>query len=157
MPEVEERKTEEQAPPPYTPPERVKFERKESASTNIPTASMPDIVFMLLLFFMVSTVFKEYTGLPVNLPAAHQIEKLPGKRNVTYIWIDKDGRISIDDKLVEVKQIAQIMYQKRVENPRIVVSLKVDKDAEMGVVMDVQQQLREADALKVNYSAKYLP
>ena len=155
MPEVEEKKTEEQAP--YTPPERVKFEKKQTASTQIPTASMPDIVFMLLLFFMVSTVFKEFTGLPVELPSAHQIEKLPGKRNVSYIWIDKDGRISIDDKLVDVKQVANIMYQKRVANPRIVVSLKVDKDADMGVVMDVQQQLREADALKVNYSAKYLP
>jgi biopolymer transport protein ExbD len=155
MPEVEEKKAEEYQP--YTPPERVKFEKKQSATTQIPTASMPDIVFMLLLFFMVSTVFKEFSGLPVELPSAHQIEKLPGKRNVAYIWIDKHGRISIDDKIVEVNAVSAIMYQKRVENPRIVVSLKIDKNAEMGTVIDVQQELREADALKINYSAKYLP
>jgi len=157
MSEVDEKKVEEKAPAPYTPPERVKFEKKESAVAQIPTASMPDIVFMLLLFFMVSTVFKEFTGLPVELPSAHQIEKLPGKRNVVYIWVDKDGRISIDDKLVDVRVVSSIMYQKRVENPRIVVSLKVDKEAEMGIVTDIHQELREADALKINYSAKYLP
>ena len=139
----------------YTPPEKITFKKKQKASAQIPTASMPDIVFMLLLFFMVSTVMKEYNGLPVNLPSAHKIEKLPGKRNVTYIWIDKDGRISIDDKLVEVGAVQKIIYDKLVDNPRIIVSLKVDKDADMGIVTDVQQQLRKANALRINYSAKY--
>lgn len=153
MPDVEEKQ--EQVKAPSTPPERVEFKKKETASPQIPTASMPDIVFMLLLFFMVTTVFKEFSGLNVLLPSAKQIEKLPGKRNVSYIWIDKNGTISIDDKLVEVKQVAMIMYNKRVDNPRIVVSLKIDQGANMGWVSDVQQQLREADALKINYSAKF--
>jgi biopolymer transport protein ExbD len=102
-----------------------------------------------------STVFKELTGLPVTLPSAKQIEKLPGKRNVAYIWIDKNGRISIDDKIVDNRQVASLMYQKRTENPRVVVSMKIDKNADMGYVSDVQQQLRKADALKINYSAKF--
>lgn len=152
---MSEEEKKEQVQAPYSPPERVKFKKKERANPQIPTASMPDIVFMLLLFFMVTTVFKEVTGLNVLLPTAKQIEKLPGKRNVSYIWIDKDGRISIDDKLVEVKQVAMIMYKKRVDNPRIIVSLKIDQMAEMGWVSDIHQQLREADALKINYSAKY--
>jgi len=139
----------------YTPPETVKFEKKERALARIPTASLPDIVFMLLLFFMVSTVFKEYQGLKVDLPAAHKIEKLPGKRTTTYIWIDRDERISIDDKLVRIPQIARIMYQKRVEIPQIIVSLKIDRNVNMGIVTDVHQQLREADALRINYSTKY--
>jgi biopolymer transport protein ExbD len=153
MPDVEEKQ--EQVKPPVSPPERVQFKKKENAAPQIPTASMPDIVFMLLLFFMVTTVFKEFSGLNVLLPSAKQIEKLPGKRNVSYIWIDKDGRISIDDKLVGLKQVAMVMYNKRVENPRIVVSLKIDQGTNMGWVSDVQQQLREADALKINYSAKF--
>lgn len=139
----------------YKPPEQIKFKKKQKASAQIPTASMPDIVFMLLLFFMVSTVMKEYTGLPVNLPTAHKIEKLPGKRNVLHIWIDKDGRISIDDKLVELGAVKNIVYNKLVENPRIIVSMKIDKDSDMGAVMDVQQELRKANALRINYSAKY--
>jgi len=139
----------------YNPPEKIKFKKKQKASAQIPTASMPDIVFMLLLFFMVSTVMKEYTGLPVNLPTAHKIEKLPGKRNVVHIWIDKKGRISIDDKLVELGAVKSIVYNKLVENPRIIASMKIDKDSDMGIVMDVQQELRKANALRINYSAKY--
>ena len=110
---------------------------------------------MLLLFFVVTTVFKEFSGLNVLLPSAKQIDKLPTKRHVSYIWIDKDGTISIDDLLVEVPQVAMVMWNKRVEDPQIVVSLKIDQNAPMGIVSDVQQELREADALRINYSAKF--
>jgi biopolymer transport protein ExbD len=152
MPEIEEKK-DVQAP--YSPPERVQFRKKENAKPQIPTAAMPDIVFMLLLFFMVTTVFKEFNGLNVFLPSAKQIEKLPSKRHVSYLWIDRDGRISIDDMSVEVKQVGMVMYKKRVENPRVIVSMKIDQQTDMGIVSDVQQQLREADALRINYSAKF--
>ena len=54
----------------------MKFSRKTKLSTEIPTASMPDIIFMLLIFFMVTTVLREYSGLPVTLPKAKRIEKL---------------------------------------------------------------------------------
>ena len=156
IPDIEEEKKEQlQAPAPYTPPERVEFKKKEKGEPKIPTAAMPDIVFMLLLFFMVTTVFKEFTGLNVYLPTAKQIDKLPGKRNVSYIWLDRTGTISIDDKIVEVKQIAPLMYDKRVSNPMIVVSLKIDQAADMEWVTGIHNQLREADALKVNYSAKF--
>lgn len=141
---------------PYNPPDRVKFSQKGGAKTEIPTASMPDIVFMLILFFMVTTVFQQYKGLQIELPTATQIEKLPGKRNVSYIWIDKSDRISIDDNLVGVPDVGMIMYNKRVENPRIIVSMRIDRLAEMEAVSGVQQQLREADALKVNYSTKFV-
>jgi biopolymer transport protein ExbD len=134
----------------------MEFKRKSKVGTEIPTASMPDIVFMLLLFFMVSTVFRTFTGLPVNLPVARMIKKLEAKKNVTNIWANAQGEISIDDKLIfRMSDIRRIIYQKRVENPKIVVSFKFDRFASMGVVTDIQQELREADALKVNYCAKY--
>ncbi len=139
----------------YTPPEQIRFKKTQKASAQIPTASMPDIVFMLLLFFMVSAVMKQYTGLPVNLPTAHKIEKLPGKHNVLHIWIDKEGHISIDDKLVGLGAVKNIVYNQLVKNPRIIVSMKIDKDSDMGAVMDIQQELRKANALRINYSAKY--
>lgn len=155
MPDNEEKIEQSQVPAPYSPPERVEFKKKEKAKPQIPTAAMPDIVFMLLLFFMVTTVFKEFSGLNVHLPTAKQIDKLPGKRNVSYIWLDMSGTISIDDKIVDMRQIAPLMYDKRVANPMIVVSLKIDQGAEMESVSGIHNQLREADALKVNYSAKF--
>ena len=132
----------------------MKFTKKSKVTTNIPTASMPDIVFMLLLFFMVSTVFRQFSGLPVDLPTARRIMKLDAKKNVTNIYVNSLREISVDDRLVNMTDIRRIMYQKRVENPRLTVSLKFDKVLNMGTVTDIHQELREADALKVNYCAK---
>jgi biopolymer transport protein ExbD len=133
----------------------MKISRKSKLKTEIPTASMPDIVFMLLLFFMVSTVFRQYTGLPVNLPEAKKIIKLEAKKNVTSLYANQKGEIMIDDKFVTLGDIRHIMYDKRVENPRLIVSLKVDRNADMSLITDIHEELREADALKVNYCAKY--
>jgi len=132
----------------------MKFSRKEKAKSAIPTASLPDIVFMLLIFFMVSTVLREYQGLSVILPEAKQIEKLETKRHVSYVWIAKDGTISIDDKLLAMDEVRNIMYQKRSDDPQMVVSLRADKGTNMGIITDFHQELRKADALKVNYSSK---
>lgn len=134
----------------------LEFNRKSKVDTGIPTASLPDIVFLLLIFFMVTTVFKEFSGLQVKLPTAKQIEKLPGKRDVAYLWADAAGRVSIDDKIVDVGEIEKIMYQKRLDpvHPLKVVSMKIDAKVKMRLVTDIQEELRKADALNVNYSAK---
>jgi len=132
------------------------IKKKSKISEEIPTASMPDIVFMLLLFFMVTTVFRQSTGLPIELPKAKKIQKLEAKKNVVSIWGNEQRDISIDDKLVDkMSDIRQIMYKKIVDNPRIVVSMKIDKAANMGMVNDIQQELREVNALRVNYTAIY--
>ena len=134
----------------------MKFSRKTKLSTEIPTASMPDIIFMLLIFFMVTTVLREYSGLPVTLPKAKRIEKLKSKRHTSHIWVSKDGLISIDDRLFAVDDVAKIMYDKRSADPQVVVSLKADEEAKMELVSKIHEKLREADALKLNYSTKTL-
>ena len=70
----------------------MKFHKKQKSMEGIPTASMPDIVFMLLIFFMVTTVLKKFDGLPLDLPHARKIEKLTTKRHVSYIWVSKGLR-----------------------------------------------------------------
>lgn len=136
----------------------MKFKTKSKVSSGIPTASMPDIVFMLLIFFMVSTVFKESNGLNVVLPAAKKIEKLPGKRDVAVIWADRSGRISIDDRLIQVSDIEPIIRTKARDelHPMKLVSLRIDKDVEMSKVTAIQEQLRSvgSTALNINYSTK---
>ncbi|MCF7803814.1 MAG: biopolymer transporter ExbD [Candidatus Marinimicrobia bacterium] len=132
----------------------MQFKRKEKTSSGIPTSSMPDIVFMLLIFFMVSTVLREYQGLSVILPEAEKIEKLETKRHVAYVWIAKDGTVSIQDKLMEMSNVRNIMYQMRKNDPQIIVSLRADKGSQMGLITEFHQELREADALKINYSSK---
>ena len=134
----------------------MKFARKTKISSEIPTSSMPDIIFMLLIFFMVTTVLREYSGLPVNLPKAEKIEKLKGKRHTAHIWVSKEGLVSINDRLFAVEDVAKIMYDKRVSDPQIIVSLKADEEAKMGLISSIHEELREADALKLNYSTKTL-
>ena len=132
----------------------VKIEKKTQMKIAIPTSSMPDIIFQLLIFFMVTTVLRQYTGLKVELPEAYKIEKLPTKRHVTTIWVDRFNNIVIDDVSVKkVNNLRNIVYNKLVSDPQLIVSLRVDKDADMGVVTDIQQELRQAGALRINYSA----
>jgi len=141
------------------------FKKKTQTKQDIPTASLPDIIFMLLIFFMVSTVLREQTvQVRTVLPQAEAITKIDQKRLVSYIWVGPqklDGlrlgetAVQIDDALIEdVAAIRTVMYRKLVEQPRLIVSLRVDETSEMGMVLDVQQELREASTLRINYSTK---
>ncbi len=143
------------------------FKKKSKTSQEIPTAAMPDIIFMLLIFFMVSTVLRETTvQVRTKLPQAEAISKIDQKRLVSYIWIGPkklgsnrlgDTAVQIDDALIEdVGVIRTIMWRKLNETPKLIVSLRVDETSEMGIVLDVQQELREAGTLRINYSTKRL-
>lgn len=134
----------------------MKFEKKRaSTKQEIPTSSMPDIVFMLLLFFMVSTTLREVDVLvQFKLPEAEAIEKIENKRLISYIWVGNDMRIQLNDNIVKMDEIKPIMYKKRTELPNVIVSLRVDKNSDMGIVTDIQQELRKADCRRINYSAR---
>ena len=138
--------------------------KKKSAGTKqeIPTASMPDIIFMLLIFFMVTTVLRE-TELLVNItvPQAEAVEKIDQKRLIQYVYIGPerlessigDPAVQIDDAIVrELPNIRQFMFNRLRVEPRTIVSMRVDREVETGLLYDVQQEMREAEALRINYS-----
>ena len=141
-----------------------KFQRRSSSTEpEFTTASLPDIVFMLLIFFMVATVLRE-TNIQVRtkLPQAEALTKIDQKRLISKVHIGPikrgenqgDTAIQIDDALIEDRRaIRQIMYTKLQEQPKLIVSLKVDQESEMSIVNQVQQELREANALRINYSS----
>ena len=131
----------------------MKIKRKTHTSREISTASLPDIIFMLLIFFMVTTVVREYEGLDVLMPRAKMIEKLESKRHTSYIWATKDGLISVDDRIIDINALSNIMYAKIAKDPKITVSLKSDEKATMKLITDIHTQLRTANALKLSYSA----
>ena len=79
--------------------------RKTRESAEVSTASMPDIIFMLLIFFMVTTVMREFEGLDVLVPKAKMIEKLESKRNTAYVWASNNGSVMVDDHLVNMKDL----------------------------------------------------
>ncbi len=137
----------------------------------ISTASLPDIVFMLLFFFMVSTTMRENTLLvKIHTPSATEISKLEKKSLVSYIYIGepmpqyqkvygKAPRIQLDDKFATVDDIRDYIIAERetrneAEQPMMVTSLKIDENTKMGIVNDVKQELRKVAALNITYSSR---
>ena len=131
----------------------MKISRKTESSNEISTSSMPDIIFMLLIFFMVTTVMREFDGLDVLMPHAKMIEKLESKRHTAYIWATKDGLISVNDRIIAVNSLSSTMYEKIAADPKITISLKSDENTTMKLITDIHTQLRAANALKLSYSA----
>ncbi len=131
----------------------MKIQRKTQESNEISTSSLPDIIFMLLIFFMVTTVMREFEGLDVLMPRAKMIEKLESKRHTSYIWATKDQIISVDDRLTSVDGLSSIMVSKMAKDPKLTVSLKSDAKATMKLISEIHNQLRKANALKLSYSA----
>lgn len=144
-----------------------KFKKKASTSQDIPTASLPDIIFMLLFFFMVTTVLRESDILVAQkIPSAKELNKLERKSLVSYIYIGKpkmsdmgaEPRIQINDRLVQPTDIQKFVNEEKdklteVERDQITMALKIDRDVKMGIVVDVQQELKEVNARKILYSA----
>ena len=145
---------------------------KRSGNKEMPElGTSSDIVFMFLFFFMSVTTMKEVDlKVVVDVPQATEISKLEKKSLVTYIYIGKpnqqnrarmgsETRIQLNDRFAEVDEIQDYIAQekgsmKEEDQPFMTVSLKIDKDNQMGIVNDVKQALRKDYALKINYSSK---
>ena len=141
------------------------------ATPKISTASLPDIIFILLFFFMVVTVMKDSElKVQVNYPYATELQKLEKKSLVSYIYMGvpakrfqkKYGsapRMQLNDSFSEIKDLKLFIEQERAklreaERARTTASIRADKDVTMGIVTDVKVELRKINQLKVNYSSK---
>lgn len=137
----------------------------------ISTASLPDIVFMLLFFFMVSTTMREVTLMVrQTLPSGTELNKLEKKSLVSYIYVGvphqqyqrafgTEPRVQLNDSFAEVTDILDYIIAERqarneAEVPFMITSLKVDEYTRMQIVQDIKQELRKAAALHINYSAR---
>lgn len=143
-------------------------EKREMPAIN--TSSLPDIIFMLLFFFMTVTSMKEVTyKVRINPPEATELQKLEKKSLVRYIYVGTptdefkktfgtETRIQLDDAFADVSQLEEYIVRERGamdENDQsmMTISIKADKDTRMGVIADIKQALRRAYALKINYAA----
>lgn len=147
-----------------------KFSKKKSkGAPGISTSSLPDIIFILLFFFMVSTVLREKKPLvKVELPKATEITKLQKRNWVSNINIGPPQnqsrfgtapRIQLNDAFGNVSDIIQFVENERAKKneqirPYLTFSLEVDQNVKMGIVTDVKQELRKANQLKINYATR---
>ena len=135
------------------------------------TSSLPDLIFTLLFFFMIVTTMREVSlKVEFKIPQGTELEKLEKKSLVTFIYVGKptaefrkklgsESRIQLNDAYAEVDEIQAYVTNERSsmkeeDQPFMTVSLKIDQDTKMGIVTDIKQALRQAYALKINYSAR---
>lgn len=144
-----------------------KFRKKTKVKQDIPTASMPDVVFMLLFFFMVTTELRK-TAVDVmqRIPQATQLRKLQRKSLVTNLYIGEpkksdqfgsEPKIQAEDVFIEANDIILWVNQQKDKLPenereQLTVAMKVDSEAKRGIIADVETQLRKANARKILYS-----
>jgi biopolymer transport protein ExbD len=145
-----------------------KFKKKSKAEQKIPTSSMPDVVFMLLFFFMVTTKMRETSiNVEQKMPQATQLRTLAKKSLISYLYIgapkkiDQFGtepKIQANDVFIQPKDVIQWVNAEKakldeVDRDAVTVSLKVDVESKRGLIADVETELRRANARKLLYSA----
>jgi biopolymer transport protein ExbD len=144
--------------------------KKDGGIPPISTASLPDVIFMILFFFMISTSMRDQDVL-VNtvLPDATEVQKLEKKQLVSFIYIGTPTpsqqaqwgtapQIQLNDSYRSTRDILEFVASERdklseAERNQMTVMLKADKSTRMGVITDVKQELRKANALKISYGA----
>jgi len=143
-------------------------EKKSAAMPKISTASMPDVVFILLCFFMVSTTMRETSLLvKITLPDATEVQKLERKSLVSFIYVGQpnkatygtESRIQLNDQFATIQDIQAFIATEReardeADRRLLTTSIKADRETRMGIVSDIKQELRKAGAFKINYSSR---
>jgi len=144
-----------------------KFKKKAQVKQEIPTSSMPDVVFILLFFFMVTTEIRQVTvEVQQRIPEASQMRKLARKSLVTNLFVGeprkteqfgKEAKIQANDVFIEPKDIVLWVTKEKdklAENEReqLTIALKVDAEAKRGIIADVETELRKANSRKVLYT-----
>jgi len=145
-----------------------KFKKNSKASQDIPTAALPDIIFMLLFFFMVTTVMREQEIMVKQiLPKADQLSKIQKKSLVSHIYIGEpkniglfgsEPRVQTNDVFMEPDELTQFVNTEKdklteAERDAITMALNIDEEVKMGIVSDVEQTLRKSNARKILYKS----
>lgn len=131
------------------------FKRKSSASEEIPSSSMADIAFLLLIFFMVSTVFRKERDQPIDWANAEATEKIDEKRkNILHVWVDPDGTVFINDQIVPYESISGVVRPLYTENRNLVVAIRGDREVPYNQINTITEQLQASGAVRVTFATR---
>jgi biopolymer transport protein ExbD len=130
----------------------MKIQRRIRASEEIPTCSMADIAFLLIIFFLVTTTMSMERGLGLQLPALGQGKKVP-KKNLMHIWINASNEVAIGGEITAFGEIESIIRQRLAENPNLIVSVKTDPAAQYRTMIDVLDELKLAEAPRISLAS----
>jgi biopolymer transport protein ExbD len=124
--------------------------KKKETDVEIPSASLADIVFLLLIFFLVTTSIDTEKGLDLVLPPPGDTEVKIPKKNIANLFVNAEGMAMLDNEIVEIRDISRIIKDKLFENPLLIVSLKTHKDSEYDAYIRVLDELKDAGATRIS-------
>ncbi len=128
----------------------MRFREKEESEAVIPTASMADIAFLLIIFFMVTTIFATEKGLQIVLP--EPIEVKIKQENITKVYVDGQGIVRLDGEIVEdVSNLKDLVKVKLAENESLIVAMKTERECSYGRMIEVFDQLKMAEAKRISF------
>lgn len=132
------------------------FERKSQASSDVPDSSMADIAFLLLIFFMVTTVFQKDKNRQIVWPEAEATQKIDEKmKNILNIWVERDGSIFINDRPYEMTEISGMIGPLYAASDRqLVISIRGDREVTYSTIDLVQKQLVAAGVVRVVFATE---
>jgi biopolymer transport protein ExbD len=130
------------------------FERKSKASDQIPSSSMADIAFLLLIFFMVTTVFRHESERPIEWPEAGATQQIDEKRdNIMYVWLERNGDVFINDRLIPMETVSEIVGPAwMASGRRLIISLRADANVPYRYVDLLQNELKSSGAVYVVFA-----
>ena len=130
------------------------FKRKSKVASEIPDSSLADIAFLLLIFFMVSTVFRKEKPREIERPEAAATQRVDEKRkDILHLCVERDGSVYMNDEVVAMDNISNVvgpLYE--ASDRRLVVAIRSDKDVPYGTINQITEELRDAGALRVNFA-----
>ncbi len=124
--------------------------KKKERDVEIPSASLSDIVFLLLIFFLVTTSIDTEKGLDLVLPPPDSDTIEINKKNITNLLINASGQALLDGEVIEIREISKIIREKIIENELLIVSVKTDRETKYDVYVHVLDQLKKAEAKRIS-------
>jgi biopolymer transport protein ExbD len=130
------------------------FQRSSKASGEVPSSSLADIAFLLLIFFMVTTVFTKETERQIEWPAAEATQQIDEKRDdIMYVWLERTGEVFINDQQVLMDDVEAVVRPMWVASSnQLVISLRADAQVPYLYVDQLQTQLKRAEAVRVVFA-----
>jgi biopolymer transport protein ExbD len=130
------------------------FERKSKASDQIPSSSLADIAFLLLIFFMITTVFRQEQDRPIEWPEAEATQQIDETRdNIMYVWVERNGDVWVNDRLVPMENVSDLIAPRWVESGRrLRIHLRADTEVPYRFVNAVQEEVKGAGAMYVVFA-----
>ena len=132
------------------------FQKKSKASQEVPTSSLADIAFLLLIFFMVTTVFQSDRDRPIEWARAESAEKIDEKqKNILNIWMERDGVVYINDQPHTMEQVTTVVAPLYAASERaLVISIRGDREVPYRFVDQLQTALVNAGVVRVVFAAQ---